>query len=356
MSTTSNIIQLIESPLHDPINMPVLYPVQAGDTLSQIITQYYDITYHDPRYKAAEASVVYFNEALTNPDKIYAGQLLRLMPLPNHSEVLACEIPNDFNPYELPATLSRHRLEPMGVNYTRSLEQHIPTNPAEQKAFWTMAWWDYAYPTLSHGAGAGFIATGGVVGQSNTMLLNNVKVLYEQYQRGFISKGQYDYGRQKLLTQYKSLVGPLEKVLFKGQTTQEAMRITRYKALPATINFQNYAQKMGRLAKSATSGGVILSAASLGIGCYQIATSDDQHEKNEIFVETVSSTIFGGLAGFGVSILLFSNPVGWTIAIAAGVGVAASSIGVGKLAKSFYNAKGDSVDLVKEWGVDKVCN
>jgi len=47
--------------------------------------------------------------------------------------------------------------------------------------------------------------------------------------------------------------------------------------------------------KLVTSGDAILSAASLGIGCYQIATSDDQHEKNEIFVGAVSSTLFGGI-------------------------------------------------------------
>jgi len=108
--------------------------------------------------------------------------------------------------------------------------------------------------------------------------------------------------------------------------------------------------------KLATSGDAILSAANLGIGCYQIATSDDQHEKNEIFVETVSSTVFGGLAGFGVSILLFSNPVGWTIAIAAGVGVAASSIAVGKGFKAFYNSKSEKIDIVNKIGVDQWCN
>ena len=357
MSTnTSSVIQLLETPLHDPHGLPVLYKVKAGDTLSKIIEDYYDIHHADLRYSVAEASVVYFNEKITDPNKIYTGQVLRLMPLASEAEVMHCEIEDDFSPYDLPKSLTRHYLEPLSTGYTHGIEQHLPTDPVEEELFWQLAWWDYAYPFLSNGSGGGTIALGGIVSQSNNMILQEVKALYEQYKSGAITKGQYDYGRRKALQQYKNLVGPFEKFIFKNQTAQQAMRIARTKALPATQNLDLNAARLGRLATLAKTGGVVLTAASLGVGCIQIANTEDQHEKNEIFVETAASAGFGLGAGAVVGILLFSNPVGWTVALVAGAAVAVGSYGAGKGFKAAYNNIGNEVDLVKLTGTDKICS
>ena len=312
--STEQIIQLLDNSVHQPGSTPVLYPVKAGDTLSQIIADYYDIHYGHPQYKITEASIAYFND-LDNPDYIRSGQLLRLLPLPSPEAVQACEMPEDFNPYTLPTSTTWHLLEPMSPGYARDIEHYIPLDPAEQEAFWTIAWWDYTYPFLSNTASGGMLAVGGIVGESNTQLLAQVKRVWEQYQSGLITQSQYNYQRQQLLKQYKELVGPFERLIFKNQSVNEAIRINRTKALPATHNIDIHAARIGQLARAMKYGGVVLSAASLGVGCYQIANTEDYHEKNEIFVETMASTGWGLLVGGVVTAMLISNPVGWGIAL-----------------------------------------
>lgn len=45
--------------------------------------------------------------------------------------------------------------------------------------------------------------------------------------------------------------------------------------------------------------------------CAEIADTQDRNEKNEIFVETLVSSVAGGAGGYFVGLFLISNPVGW---------------------------------------------
>lgn len=100
----------------------------------------------------------------------------------------------------------------------------------------------------------------------------------------------------------------------------------------------------------------MLAGVGLAAGCIQIGDTDSTQEKNEIFVETVSSTTAGLVVGGLISIFLVSNPVGWGTALVIGAGSAALSYGLGKGAKGIYTATGAKVDFVSGLGVDKVCN
>ncbi len=356
MENADTLIQVIEQPLNNHSSTPMLYLVKAGDTLSQIITKHYDIRYNDPRYKVAQASVLYFNDSIKDPNEVYVGQLLRLMPLPDDSVIGACSVPENFHTERRALATTRHRLEPQDNNYVERMKHHIPTTPKEQDAFWTLAWLQQNYDLLSVSAGGGINAFGGLVSQSHNAFIAEVKMHYAQYQRGAITENQYDYRRQKSLKTYAKKLGPFEKVLLKGKTAREAVRINRSKALPATVKIDNHLQRLGRMAQTAKYGGVVLTAAGVGMGCYNISNEKNQHKKNEIFVETVASTIAGAASSYGLAVILVSNPVGWFVAIGLGVGAAYGSYQAGKKARSFYNQHGQSIDLVNMSGVDRLCN
>ena len=93
----------------------------------------------------------------------------------------------------------------------------------------------------------------------------------------------------------------------------------------------------------------------LNMGCYQIANTANQHKKNEIFVETVASTLIGVASTYGIGLLLFSNPVGWGVALVLGTAAAVGSYGAGKGATMVYDKFLHKHDLVTLTGVDRLC-
>lgn len=355
MDNTDTLIQLLEHPLNTLNDQPMLYLVKAGDTLSNIISKHYNISYQDPRYEVAQASILYFNDSITDPNEIFSGQLLRLMPLADSNSIAYCPVPEGFHKERRAPVTTRHRLEPMNKDYVNNIKHHIPTNPQEREAFWVMAILAEHHGWLTRPAGAGITAGGVIMGQQNNTLLMDVKRLWEQYQKGMISQNQYNTGRQRALKTYANRVGPFEKWLMKGKTTQETIRISRSKAIPATRNIEFHAQRLNRLAKLTKYGGVALTGASLGLSCYQIANTQDRHKKNEIFVESAASTITGGAITVAISVVLISNPVGWGAALLIGGATALGTWGAGKIAKEGYNRLGEKIDLVSDFGVDKLC-
>jgi len=96
----------------------------------------------------------------------------------------------------------------------------------------------------------------------------------------------------------------------------------------------------------------------MGVGvtaaCLQIASTTDIKEKNEIFVETVTSTSVGAIAGGIIGIFLVSNPITWGAALVLAVGSTAASYALGKFARGAYDAYGE-IDFVAGTGVDRIC-
>ena len=85
-----------------PINQaPMLYRVKPGDTLRSIIANHYGIHYQDSRYQDLQASLLHFNDTLTNPNLIHPNQLLWLMPLTPDNAMAMCPAPT---PAEKPAS------------------------------------------------------------------------------------------------------------------------------------------------------------------------------------------------------------------------------------------------------------
>lgn len=194
MNTVNEFTSLLERPLQQASATPRLYLVKAGDTLSRIIRDHYGIAFNSDRYKVAEASVFYFNADIKDPNKIYANQLLRLMPLPAPSAAAACRVPADF--YE-----TRRRLEPAGTDYINRLRPRIPVDPQRWDVFWALAMLQEHYNWLGIPAGVGLNTFGRLAGSGNTGLVQQVGAIYRQYKNNSLTANQYNYQRRKLLKQ-----------------------------------------------------------------------------------------------------------------------------------------------------------
>lgn len=189
----------------------------------------------------------------------------------------------------------------------------------------------------------------------NISLIEEVGNLYAQYKSGQISRGQYDARRALRLDQLSQNIGPIERLLFGDQTPRQAIRIARGGGVPATHNITSNANRLRRLSSYGKYGGYVLGGVGVAASCMQIGDTDDRQEKNEIFVETVTSTVMGGLAGIAVGAFLVSNPVGWGTALVLAAGSAAASYGAGVASRRAYTVWGDEVDFVSGMGVDSIC-
>lgn len=102
-------------------------------------------------------------------------------------------------------------------------------------------------------------------------------------------------------------------------------------------------------------GGFVLLGVGATAACMQIAPSVDRRKKNEIFVETVGSTLTSVGAGIAVGAFLVSNPIGWGTALVLAAGSAVGALAGGKLGVGIYTRFFNRVDVVGNLGVDKVC-
>lgn len=128
-------------------------------------------------------------------------------------------------------------------------------------------------------------------------------------------------------------MGPIESWLFGNKTSHEAIRIARGGGIPATANVVRYADRLKRLASYGQHGGYVLAGVGVAASCMQIADEESRQQKNEIFVESVTSTAIGLAAGYAIGLFLVSNPVGWGTALVLAAGSAAVSYGSGKFAR-----------------------
>jgi len=122
-----------------------------------------------------------------------------------------------------------------------------------------------------------------------------------------------------------------------------------------TARIERHANRIAKLSRYATRGGVILAGVGVALSCRDIANTDDQQEKNEILVETATSTIVGFGSSAVIAIALLSNLVGWTMAIMLGAGAAAASYSAGKYFRHSYSILEKPIDFASVSGIDELC-
>lgn len=355
-SQSDSIINLLEKPLKDPKSQPVLVKVIGGDTVSQLVSKYYDTHIGSKTYQLAVAQLKRHNPRVTDLNKIQIGQILKFMPMPGVQEINKVELPKQFDPMQIPATslpFDCYVCTPYVPMNDDHFALQMPDTEEALEVFHKVSWFEenwFNLTTMPTGAGLTGLST--LTGSTNTALLHEVKTAYDLKQAGKITKGAYDYRRRMALKKLSEKLGSTEKLFFKGKTAQEAVRISRVKGVPATDHVLRNAARFNKISKvSGTGGSILLAGASLGYGCYEIGKTLNQQEQNEIMVETV-----GGLAGGAVAgLVLVTGPVGIGLALVIGVGSVVAGVVAGKLSKGFYNRYLKEVDLVGMSGVRGFC-
>jgi hypothetical protein len=315
------------------------YAIRPGDTFSGVLYKMYGVGFRDPRYAGMKDQILLLNPHIRNPDRIRAGDILRLT-----ADAYICR--------PAPAPVAPALRTPPGGGLL--ITQDVP--PQDREAFWALSWLEHNANYLTISGSVAFGASSNLLSQGNVGLINSMNDLYAQYKTGGLTKGQYDYQRRIRLNQLRANLGPTEKWLFGGKTTHQSIRIARAGGVPATANIAKHAQRLKTLSTLARNGGVVLTGVGLAASCVQIASETSQDKKNDIFVETVASTVVGTLGGALVGVFLISNPIGWGTALVLAAGTAAWSYNAGKFASWAYDVKGRPVDFVKATGVDKLCS
>lgn len=326
-----------------PRNTPVYYDyiVKSGDTLSGIIHKMYGQTPSSPGYRKSLDFVLSLNPQIKNPNRIFPGNVVHLGVIPAAAKTSTT------------ATTSKQS----GGASTKKPTSTIPTHlsPQDIDYLWALSWLEHNPNSL---VVPGSIIAGGasnLLSPGNTDLINKVSDLYAEFKSGKLTKGQYDSRRKTVLDQLKRNLGPTERLLFGNKTTHETIRIARGGGMPATAHIDKNFARLTKLAQFGKYGGIILTGVGVAASCAQIADTQDQHEKNEILVETVVSTAMGGVGGYFVGVFLISNPVGWGTALVLATGAVALSYLSGKGARYAYDMKGNRYDFVKGTGVGRLC-
>ncbi|NOX91929.1 MAG: glycine zipper family protein [Gammaproteobacteria bacterium] len=290
---------------------------------------------NDTRYTEAVKHVLALNPQINNPDRIRAGDMLRLGVLP-------------VTPQPKPPTIARPSQIKPPAFITRSV------SPDDIENFWVLSWLEHNanYLTIPGAIATG--AGGNLLSPGNVGLINKVSDHYADYKSEKTTKSQYDYRRKQALNQLRKNIGPVEKILFGNKTTHQSIRIARAGGIPATANIAKHADRLKSLASVSKAGGIVLMGVGVTAACMQIAGTTDIKEKNEVLVETITSTGTGVILGGLVGIFLVSNPIGWGIALVLAAGSTAASYALGKFARGAYDAYGE-IDFVAGTGIDRIC-
>ena len=314
------------------------YKIKNGDTLSGIIQSMFGCVRNDTRYAETVKHLLALNPQIKNLDRIRSGDMLRLGVLPS-----------------TPAPTARiaKTARPGQIKTPTFITQAV--HPSDIDNFWALAWLEHNANYLTIPGGIAMGASGNLLSPGNVNLINEVSDHYADYKSDRITKSQYDYRRKLALDKLKTNIGPFEKMMFGKNTTHQSIRIARSGGIPATAHIAKHADRLKNIAAISKGGGIVLAGVGLTAACMQIGSTSDVQEKNEIFVETITSTGVGVGLGAAVGLFLVSNPIGWGTALVLAVGSAALSYGTGKYVRNAYSMQGAKIDFVTGTGVSRLC-
>ncbi|MCF6282406.1 MAG: LysM peptidoglycan-binding domain-containing protein [Candidatus Polarisedimenticolaceae bacterium] len=320
------------------------YTVKPGDTLSGIVHTMYGHLPSDLQYMKSLEFLLSLNPQIKNPDRVFPGDQIHLGVIPQAFR----------SPVEISAlSHNNEATSPIPKRPGNATTQKVPQHDADY--YWALAWLEHNSNYLVAPGSVAARATSNLLSPGNTTLISKVSDLYAQYKSGKMTKGEYDYRRKVALDQLKKNVGPMEKLLLGNKTTHESIRIARGGGVPATAHIDKNFHRLSRIASLGKYGGIALAGVGVTASCMQIANTRDRHEKNEIFVETLASTVVGTGTGVALGAFLISNPIGWGTALVLAVGTTALSYYSGKFGRYIYDRNGRKVDIVTGMGIDKLC-
>jgi hypothetical protein len=311
------------------------YTIRRGDSLTRIIHDMYGWSPHGQpiTYAATRKGVLSLNPHIKDPDRIVAGTILRL---PQH-----------------PTSVVLNQIRPVILKQQGFISRSL-VEPVEKERVTALAWLARNSSWLTT---PGSVATGtasALLSPGNRQLLTDLGDLHADYKTKRLTRTAYHARRTEKIDLFRRNIGPLfERMLYPKSDVRGAMR-QGINLLPPEITSREVARLM-RLARHAVKGGVLLTGIGVTAACLEIAHTVDRTEKNEIFIDTVASTLVGSGFGIVVGIFLVSNPVGWGTAVLLAVGGSVASWGAGKFAHYVYDKHGNEIDFVSGLGIDKVC-
>lgn len=317
----------------------IAYEVQPGDNLYRIVSRYYG-PQSPQKIRGAIDQIVEANRYIRNPNLIRPGQIIKLS-VPRQY----CVAPKGF----------QHNVDLFdGMAHTPWFDvlsdDWSRATPEERSFMRTVS-------PLMIGSGTSVAHGLNVTFRTNAPLVGEVASLYESYQAGDISKGQYDYQRRNTLTRLSNNLGPTQRLLYGNRAPGEVIRISRRGGVSPTADIDREVRRMTGASKVASRGGIALSVVGLGIACHEIAHTESRDHQNDILVESGGSLI-GGLAfglGAGIGLALMATPVGWVGALAIGAGGALTGYAGGRASIAIYDLTGRKIDFVERLGVSQVC-
>jgi len=332
----------------------VIYRVTTGDNLSGILQKYFGKeALQLSNLNEYLETIKQDNPQITDVNKIYPGQAI-LIRVPAAAQASNEFLSQHYFEEQMGVCTADYGEDPSAVLYKQLLEDWPKKSSEEQDALQALAPF-YLSTTLGLGSATMTASSIDTLFKTNAPALNQIKAKYEAYKAGRITKGQYDYARRKILDQLQRNLGPVNKLLYGKQKPHEIIRINRSANAAPTGKITHNYNRLSRLSKVASKGGVALSVVGLGVSCHQVANASTIHKKNEIIYETLGSTATGVVYGAVVGILIASNPVGWVAALVIGAGGVAASYGGGKGAAKLYTSLGEEVDVAHFSTINQVC-
>ena len=243
-----------------------------------------------------------------------------------------------------------------GSHQARAKIHPVDIHPQEHDHLWAATWLEHNASLVTLPGGATLASIGNLSNPANVGVIEELGELHAERIKTKMSRNRYRQLRRHKLKQLQHQIGPMEKLLFGKQTSPQALRIAQGGGIPATAHITAHAEKLKQFGRLSKAGGIALTGVGLTASCMQIAHTASREEKNEIFVETIASTIVGGASGVLVGAFLLSNPVGWGTAIILAVGSTVVGYGAGKVSREVYSIKMQRFDVVNSLRVDHLCS
>ena len=352
------------------------YTIKPNDTLGSVIYKLYGIHPASGQFVAVLEFVMARNPQITRPSQIAPGTILRIDEYhPKQQSILkntsarfltgdsTIGLSNKLGQSRNMCTaqsinsaaLPQWKPALNGSHQARGKIHPIDIHPQDHDHLWAATWLEHNTSLVTLPGGATLASIGNLSNPANVGVIEELGDLHAERTTTKMSRNRYRQLRRHKLKQLQHQIGPMENLLFGKQSSPQALRIAQGGGIPATAHITRHAEKLKQFGRLSKAGGIALTGVGLTASCMQIAHTASREKKNEIFVETIASTLVGGLAGTLVGFYLISNPIGWGTAVVLAVGSTATGYASGKVFRSTYTWTGSRVDFVEGLGVDQLC-
>lgn len=339
------------------LTQPAFYIPQPQHSLVDVIAHSYGILPgQEPIFSTLLEYLLALNPTVKNPRMALGSQAPRTLDFISHNpDTILC-----MNPAVVKARIRQVVNGGGEFAMVDTARNFVPADPAERGMYEFLARVSNDSENVTDFAGVGLGVLGYLSGVQNRNVMGRLQQLNAQRLAGGLSVRQYQLRQQEVLNEYLKKLGWMGRHMHGGQNSFNVLYQNRAVGVNPSPVFVKHAERMAKLSRFATVGGVLLTGFGAMGACGKIASTNDYKKKNEIFWVDGTGIVVGALGGFyaglAVGALVVSGPVGW------GVALVASAVGgyfaqeAGKVGgKVFYDQFGNRMDLVSASGVGQLC-